>query len=207
MSACIKVSKVIEALYTQFAFWRNTVMEGESIKADTRLSGMNPVTGGLHFCVQIRVEDSGFEADSHTFHAEWANTSFKYLHIIITRWHNLHTAVGDSPDIRKIKLSDWTNLSNHESCWNSAMDSFISENWFNAIEEAQAGRPEELRKPPYYYSECADISLSHFWGNVFQYVEIEKGPMTDSYHYSLKAILLFKIKSIELESVPDGLLL
>lgn len=201
MSACTKVSTLIEAIYSQFAFWRNTDVAPENRQGNIKLEGIDSRTGGLHFVVSLRVDDFGYEDDGHTYHAEWAGRSIKHLHIIVTRWHNLFAAVGESHALSNIPMDAWKNLSNHDSCWTSAMDSFISEQWFSAVEEAQAGRPEEFRKAPIYFSESAELSLTWFRGNVFQYVEIEKGDKVDSYHYSLKAIKLFKIKTIELEAV------
>lgn len=201
MSACVKVSTLIEAIYAQFAFWRSTDVFSDNNTGHLKLYGIDPHSGGLHFVVAITINSSGYEDDGHTYHPDWEGSDRRYLHIIITRWHNLFCAVGKSHALSDIPMEDWLNLSNHDSCWNSSMESFISENWFAAVDKAQAMRPEEFRKAPIYFSDSAELSLTWFRGNVFQYVEIEKGEKTDSYHYALKAIKLFKIKTIELEAV------
>lgn len=97
---------------------------------------------GLYFLIRIESNFHGYEKDGNTHHEEWKGSCRKNLHIIIFQ-NNRVFAAEFNDNIREIP-EEWKNLSNHDSCWRDAIQSYITSKCFETFDTVHKNAPEEV---------------------------------------------------------------
>lgn len=128
-----------------------------TIPLDTELSIANIVRSLLH---QINKEDYSnprkkaiylklrFRSDFYDENGDNNKSAFDMIHMLFEGHVSVWIAVNNKWLLEDVKLFEFKNTSNHDSCW--ASDGFrpLINTYFNQCEEVQSHLPEHLRIAP-----------------------------------------------------------
>lgn len=136
---------------------------------------------GLHLAIEVSVDNHGYMKDGNTHVATREAHFFRVLHFIITNRHRVYYAVSEVH--RRPKPEEYVNLSNHDSCWRSALDK-IDECEFEGYEHCfcHPGIPESERGSFYDNHSRIRTQFARF-GTPLRYVKIQRGPLPKADHY------------------------
>jgi hypothetical protein len=157
---------------------------------------------GIHFCVELDVEQFGYENDGDTHHKEWRSRGIKYLHYIVTGYHSVYLSIKTfDPDKRSgyYDLSDpkdWKNTSNHDSCWREDGFRDLFNEFINLYKEVYSNTPNEHKPAPIACTYTTRLRSKWLSGPVFDFVELETKYSDDGYHKEVLSVKKIK-KTIE----------
>lgn len=146
----------------------------------------------LYMTLEVCADNHGYEADGNTHRPEWVRHFYKELHFIITSRYNVFLAVSDKRFSRAtdIKLEEWVNTSNHDSCWRTdGVEGHITKMMFDAWDHCFSHMPEEHQKKG-SRSDGVRIRLMDTAGQVVRFVRVKHEPKDpkDSYRRVLTEI-------------------
>jgi hypothetical protein len=154
---------------------------------------------GILMTLEIHAENHGYERNGNTFHKSWRARYLKYLHYIVVKEHSVFVAISDEFDWRNISLKEWSNTSNHDSCWRS--DGF--HNVFPEIMKAYHACYDHIPKKHQPIPCMANISgsISPRCKSPITFVSVikKKSEENTKGYYSLKAIIELNPKFPALE--------
>lgn len=147
---------------------------------------------GMLFTYELQLSNYGYEKDGNTYHEEWVANSHKFVRILVANPHSIFIAVADySRDsvLNTPQPSDFTNLSNHDSCGFSTLENHLSKVWFEAYSAAYGHVPEAHRKSYAEAASCGYETLFPLFQKGITFVEITKRVNPESsYHYILTGL-------------------
>ena len=149
----------------------------------------------LYGCIEVSCENYGYERDGNTYRAEWEALSKHWLHFVLHKYHRVYMAVTLKP-IRFDELNtlSWSNPSNHDSCYRSAVESEVAQYYSKAYKKCWDHVPAEHRRSPAE----ADIEVTMYspFSPLFEIVTVERKDLNpdDGYHDTICNIKKFGIK-------------
>ena len=146
---------------------------------------------GIYFKIEISCNQHGYEKNGNTYHEKWKNSDRNNVHIIVVKPHKVFISIDNtfrwSSEINALIVENFTNASNHDSCWKDSIDSKLHELSIASWKEAYKFTPEKHIPAPV----ASDITCSPCILNnkLLKFVEIETEYLpNDCYHYKMKKI-------------------
>lgn len=184
MTSILGIESTIDALFQQLADW--TALSEQNNKG--RLIAKNSSDLGIHFCVELRADNFGYEKDGNTKHNKWERHYYSYIHIIILSERRVFVAISDKIRLEDISVESWENTSNHDSCYRSDGFAIFNQKYFEAYNHCWKHIPEEHQVSPLEANITA--SLSPMLRKPFRYVRVKHEAIDskDSYWRKLTEI-------------------
>ncbi|BCG50272.1 hypothetical protein [Ralstonia phage RP13] len=190
----IKASQVIEQLFLQFMGWKDTRLI-HRIDQFSRDEQGNRVAQGMYFRVQMSMSNYGYEKDGNTKHDDWERHAYRTVHIVLLDPHYVFAAVSHKEkEFSTLDPREFENLSNHDSCWKSALDK-IDQVQSEMYEACFSHMPDEHRKAPVYVHPHNRLDVGFINDGAFKFVKCSyKSRSDNTYFKNLLSIKEMKLK-------------
>lgn len=195
---CTETTKQIMVnLATQF------VIRNEEFKPEYNREYNMKLERGIHFCVELDVEQFGYENDGNTYHEDWAAREVRYLHFIVTGYHSVYLGITkfnrdkrNEYNVEEIK--EWKNTSNHDSCWREDGFRDLWREFINMYNRVYSNTPDEHRPAPIASTYKTTLRSKWLSGPVFDFVEvITEFAQNGDYHKKVLSVKNIK-KTVEI---------
>lgn len=121
----------------------------------------------MHFCLRIHMNNYGYEANGCHRHEDWIRDYCRFIHVIITYSRNVFVAVSDQADLKNVPLGEFTNPSNHESCWRSDGLAVFNQVYHEAWEHCYGWMKNDPEAAPHHSSNRHVANTFTVFGNGF----------------------------------------
>lgn len=151
----------------------------ENLQQDASLSA--------RFHVQIAEECFGYD-NKDVYHDGWRNRACKFVSVIVTEDHRVFVAVTDEVDVKNVKLEDYVNRSNHDSCWSSDGLRDLTDVYFKVRDEALINVPKKQLKNVHHSSHIR-FANSFINTSLFDFVKVKcENIVNDHYFKKLTSV-------------------
>lgn len=152
----------------------------------------------LYACIEVSCNNFGYERDGNTYHEEWEAFARYYLHFIIHKHHRVYQAVTtERVNFKKLNSLEWTNISNHDSCYKSSIESEVSKYYFKAHEVCW--EPVEKKHSLSPAEADINVSLHDLFSPLFRFITVKRKALpetSDNYRDTITNIEEFSVKFI-----------
>lgn len=162
---------------------------------------------GIHFAVELRADNHGYEKDGNTHHESWERRIYNVFHVIILQNRRVYTCLSKHISLHEIKAEEFKNKSNHDSCYRSDGLHELFKIVGTMFDEAYSHVPKAHQ--PKHYMAGVNGNLTPMLRKAFRYVRVKRKPLPhkegerwDNYFDMLDSIqeVDFKIQIIEKEN-------
>jgi hypothetical protein len=166
---------------------------------DTGLSWGELRHFGIHFNVEVRCENNGYERDGSTRHEDWERRFFTYLHFVNVYPHRVYMARTPERDLRELNPADFRNIGNHDTCWKDSLRNELSKVYFEATSYCWDHVPKPHQRAP--IESNLWMSIVPLFLKPFRFVWVDRQQMKDyensnsGYFDELKSIALLEWKT------------
>ena len=178
MVASLGARSVVTGLYDNFG----QALRGHEFHSyDANGFGMIDTHHRLAMYVRVRMSAGhyGYMPDGNTPHEYGARHYSRSIHFLMAGNVNVFAAVTEEMffGFERVPFEAWENISNHDTCWRDAIDSLITQIYFESCQDVHSHLPEELREAPIRTHtlngldrvDFAQISFSRSEGDDYRY--------------------------------------
>lgn len=185
----MKAKHVIETLCNSLMMRPYSRIEGLGSQRYDR--SIKTGLAGLYFRVTVDGENFGYDK-KEKHHQAWERQYRRVIHIIVTEKHNVFVAVTElvGPEAKIPSFELWQNASNHDSCWNEALNVIneVAGDAYHDIWERDF-IPEAERPAPIAAFINIEFSNWHFGYRPFQVVMVKAvWGDKDNYRFNLTEV-------------------
>jgi hypothetical protein len=147
----------------------------------------------LRFDIAMSVNHNGYLADGNTHVEAYDQSATTYISVIVTSRHRVYVAASSEKMRFEFTPEDFTNTSNHDSCWKSDGLTLLTRAYFDMCEYVVRNWPENEAPAPKDLN--TRIQIGDWMGNnPLQFVTVSFGPKRKDNDYFNSLVSIEKLE-------------